>query len=399
MESTHDPDQLVSDLREVIAQGRKRIGLLVGAGAPISIKVEGEGGQKHSLIPGVDELTEHTVQNLEAKYQKAIEDIRMSLGRKVNIEDILSRLRLLERAIGDASFKEYDGAGYGEIAKAVCDQIGRIVGVDLPSGDNPYRDLVNWIDGTARPFGVEIFTTNYDLLFEDALERASSPYFDGFSGGARSFFDPVTVVNDDLPSRWTRLWKLHGSLGWKLTEERISRGYGKDASQLVYPDHLKFDQTQRQPYAALFDRLRQFLSEPDTILLCSGFSFRDPHITSVVRECLSANANTSMFALQYCNLDQESAAVTIGAAHPNFSVYAADGAVVGGVKGMWKIDEDAKQWSSIRQMYWRDHSLTLGDFTIFARFLALTKATRLVNPQRLATPEPSSEIPDASNVI
>jgi hypothetical protein len=32
--SIHNPDQYMANLRQIIAQGRKRVGLLVGAGAP-----------------------------------------------------------------------------------------------------------------------------------------------------------------------------------------------------------------------------------------------------------------------------------------------------------------------------------------------------------------------------
>ena len=35
--SVHNPDQYMASLRQIIAQGRKRIGLLVGAGAPADI--------------------------------------------------------------------------------------------------------------------------------------------------------------------------------------------------------------------------------------------------------------------------------------------------------------------------------------------------------------------------
>jgi len=35
--SIHNPDQYMASLRQIIAQGRKRIGLLVGAGAPAGI--------------------------------------------------------------------------------------------------------------------------------------------------------------------------------------------------------------------------------------------------------------------------------------------------------------------------------------------------------------------------
>lgn len=35
--SIHNPDQYMASLRQIIAQGRKRIGLLVGAGEPAGI--------------------------------------------------------------------------------------------------------------------------------------------------------------------------------------------------------------------------------------------------------------------------------------------------------------------------------------------------------------------------
>jgi hypothetical protein len=47
--------------------------------------------------------------------------------------------------------------------------------------------------------------------------------------GREPFFDPVSVSRSDLP-----------------------------ASHLVFPEHLKYDQTQKAPYAALLDRLRAF---------------------------------------------------------------------------------------------------------------------------------------------
>lgn len=60
METLHDPDRFMADLRQVLSQGRKRIGLLVGAGAPMSIKVDLHGNIAATgspLIPGVDELS------------------------------------------------------------------------------------------------------------------------------------------------------------------------------------------------------------------------------------------------------------------------------------------------------------------------------------------------------
>ncbi|KGG96087.1 hypothetical protein P245_06070 [Comamonas thiooxydans] len=68
---------------------------------------------------------------------------------------------------------------------------------------------------------------------------------------------------------------------------------------------MKYELTQKQPYSALFERLRQFLLTPDSILLTSGFSFRDAHICAVLDEALAMNANASVMAFQYMPLASE----------------------------------------------------------------------------------------------
>jgi hypothetical protein len=266
----------MADLRQILSQGRKRIGLLVGAGAPYALRVDASGHLSETgkpLIPGVDALTADVLADLGGAEAAAATAIQTELGKNANIETILSRIRLLETALGAAALSGLDGAGYGALGKAMCAKIGTIVGPTLPTERNAYNELVSWVSSTTRQHAVEIFTTNYDLLFEEAFERARVPYFDGFSGGNAPFFDPVTVAGDDLPARWSRLWKLHGSIGWALEGGAVVRGRGRSATQLIYPDHLKYDLTQKQPYSALFERLKRFLLTPDTLLLTTGFSF------------------------------------------------------------------------------------------------------------------------------
>lgn len=386
MDTFHNPDRFMSDLRQILSQGRKRIGLLVGAGAPLAIRVNGDGclsDTGNPLIPGVEELTRTVVAGLSGKQAVAVQIIIKDLGADANIETILSRIRLLHQALGTTTVNDLDGAAYGELGKAICGKIGAVVGADLPKERNAYTELIAWISGTLRTHAVEVFTTNYDLLFEEAFERSRAPYFDGFSGGSAPFFDAATVASDDLPSRWSRLWKLHGSIGWALENEAVIRGRGRDATQLVYPDHLKYDLTQKQPYSALFERLKRFLLTPDTLLMTIGFSFRDAHICAVLDEALVMNANTAVFAFQYQNLEQEAAACRLAFDRPNLTVYAADGAVVSGIPGKWRLGELPKNWEDIRASFWgaRKQSepsvFLLGDFTNFARFCALAQATDL----------------------
>lgn len=384
MQTFHNPDRYMSDLRQVLSQGRKRIGLLVGAGAPMSLRVDANGklhADGNSLMPGVEDLTNTSIASLTGNSKLAAEAIRSELGASANVETILTRVRLLQQALGPAKVHGLDSAGYRDLGAEICKKIGEVVGAPLPNERNAYTELVSWVSGTLRKHAVEIFTTNYDLLFEEGFERARAPYFDGFTGGSAPFFDPVSVASDDLPPRWARLWKLHGSLGWALEADRVVRGRGRGAAQLVYPDHLKYELTQKQPYSALFERLRQFLLSPDTLLLTSGFSFRDAHICAVLDEALAMNANASVLAFQYQGIDAEVAACKLAYDRPNLSVYAADGAVIGGIQGEWKPGEPPKNWDQIRATFWgkrkgsvRDAFL-LGDFSLFTRFCALAQAT------------------------
>ena len=346
----HNPDQYMASLRQIIAQGRKRLGLLVGAGAPASIY---RSGAVKPLIPAVADLTDMVLGALKAEYGKTLDAVRSEIENP-NIETILSRVRSLGGVIGTTKVHALDGEGHKKLSAAICKQIGTIVNQSLPDGPSPYTELVTWISGTDRDHPVEIFTTNYDLLFEQALERTRVPYFDGFTGACQPFFDPSSVATNDLPPRWARMWKLHGSLGWtpNARGEVIRTGQARD-SLLVFPEHLKYDQTQKAPFAALFDRLRAFLMTPDTLLIATGFSFADAHISARIDECLAANPSASVFAFQFKPLDQEAHACAIAGRRANMSLYSPDQAMINGIAAPWLPGElPTRDWGAIRATYW-----------------------------------------------
>lgn len=393
----------MADLRQILSQGRKRIGILIGAGAPLSIRVDANGSissEGSALIPGVDDLTNRVIEGLDGQFRTAADAIRSGLPKGGNIESILSRIRLLQQALGNTQVNGLDGEGYGLLGKCVCNDIGTIVSAKLPIDRCAYHELVSWISGTQRPHPIEIFTTNYDLLLEEAFESAKVPYFDGFTGGHAPFFDPVTVSGNDLPSRWSRLWKLHGSLGWRVDNGVVIRSGGYECAELIYPDHLKYDLTQKQPYAALFERLKHFLLQPDTLLLTAGFSFRDAHICAVLDESLAMNPNSAVFAFQFQNLASEDAACALALDRPNLSVYAADGAVISGVPGKWRPGDPPKNWSEIRASFWGPRwgkgapVFLLGDFSSFCRFCALSHSPDLMPTQQIVAPEASNIEPE-----
>ncbi len=379
----HNPDRYMVDLRQILSQGRKRIGLLIGAGAPVSLKVNADGKLDDAgepLIPDVARLTDAVINCLEQGDKTVIDALLPELGDKPNIETILTRVRRLSQAIGSAEVYGLNGDGYDGLAEKICNKIGEIVAPKLPAEPNAYTELISWIGGTHREHPIEIFTPNYDLLIEEAFERARLPYFDGFSGAHRPFFDAASISDDSLPARWSRLWKIHGSLGWQIEEDSIIRTGSREATKLIYPDHLKYDQITRQPYSSLFERLRKFLTTPDSLLLCTGFSFSDAHITSVLDEALAANAHTAILSFQFGQLSEAQAAIRIAQRRPNLSVYTRDGAVISGVQGKWQPGQPpTEEWASIRKTFWKygsegNEGFLLGDFAKLTRFFAQAPA-------------------------
>jgi len=399
----HNPDRYMVDLRQILSQGKKRIGILIGAGAPVSMTVDENGklcSSGNPIIPDVVRLTQSVLGALNEDDKKVLGILASDLGENPNIEIILTRVRKLSQAIGSAKLHGLNGAGYEAIAERICEHIGELVAAKLPDEANPYTEFISWIGGINRDYPVEIFSPNYDLLLEEAFERSHLPYFDGFSGSHKPFFDPTSVATDKLPPRWSRLWKIHGSLGWDVFGETVIRTGERNATKLIYPDHLKYDQISRQPYSALFERLKDFLTTPDSLLICTGFSFFDAHITAVLDESLEANRHTAIIAFQFKSLADEKYAVDLALKRPNLSVYANDGAVIHGIQGDWKPGEPPSDaWLDIRKTFWdgasaegQNPSFVLGDFARLARFFALSQASEFIQQNTLVDDAETVEV-------
>jgi hypothetical protein len=155
--SVHNPDQYMASLRQIIGQGRKRIGLLLGAGVPAGMSSPSGTG---SLIPAVAGLTSCVLDALDSKYGGALSAVKADL-KDPNIENILSRVRSLAGVIGTTPIHGLDGPGHKALSEAICSEIGKVVNQSLPAAPTPYSDFVNWISGAERENAVEVFTTNY----------------------------------------------------------------------------------------------------------------------------------------------------------------------------------------------------------------------------------------------
>ncbi|MHC1698983.1 MAG: SIR2 family protein [Geobacteraceae bacterium] len=344
---THCPYRQAMLLQQSLSSDKMRVAFLLGAGCPVSIRVpDGEGSKP--LIPDIQGLTSHVYSALEAseEYKKSIgvvvQRLKDSGKAQPNIEDILSHIRSLHEVAGNSIIDGLSKSDLGKLDETVCKITTEIVKAKLPKDITPYHQLATWIGGIKRTYPVEVFTPNYDLLMEQAFEERRVPYFDGFVGSRHTFFDLVSMENDVLPSRWARLWKVHGSINWWRTPkgdvERRNEIVPGDR-QMIYPSHLKYDQSRRMPYFAMIDRLRAFLTQGQAVLVTCGYSFADQHLNDVILQGLNGNPNAVCFGLLFGDRSSAAEAVLRASKNPNLSLLAADGAVLGTVERRWRSDE------------------------------------------------------------
>lgn len=343
----HDPLTHVTQLRQILAADKLSIGFFLGAGCPCAVRVKDDPkGPERPLIPDIRGLTAAVDKAMGVSkdharsYAKLIKAFTDDGEIAPTVEAMLNRIRALRDVAGkasvrDMSFDELDG-----LDKEICSQIRDIVTCDLPMAANPYHAMANFIK-THRYPSAEIFTTNYDVLIEQALERHEAPFFDGFVGSSRPFFDQRAIEDGEIPARWSRLWKLHGSINWrynKHTKAVVRSDKAQDGDDLlIHPSHMKYDESRRMPYFVMIDRLRTFLRRKDrpVALIIVGYSFRDQHLNEAIIESLKANASSACFALQFGDLAEYPAAIALAKDNPNLSLFARDKAIVRRRKGSW----------------------------------------------------------------
>ncbi len=391
--TTHDPVKHIKFLRQTLSQHKKPLGFFISAGCPLAVNMPKD---EWPLIPDVAKLTQYVTDELKSKtaqknyFDKLIDEVVLSEKDVSNIEDILSFLRgLKEVSIGN-SVRGFTRENLVELEKNICDKIVEKLEVNLPDKGTPYHKLAQWIS-IDREKPVEIFTTNYDLLLEEAFEDLSIPYFDGFVGSRQSFFDLRAVEDNLIPKHWTRLWKIHGSINWFQKENKevyrssLTRANGD--SYLIYPSHLKYEQSRKMPYLALIDQLNRFLRLPNSLMVISGYSFNDEHLNDTILSALKANPNSMVIALLYGTLtymdsgtliERYPQAIQLAQNRNNLALWSFDEAMIGTVRGKWKIPSEMENEDNLANCIEiilgtedsdEQHLLKIGDFSKFGDFL------------------------------
>ncbi|WP_138431924.1 SIR2 family NAD-dependent protein deacylase [Fodinibius saliphilus] len=391
----HDAFRQVAYIQEALSQNKKALGVFIGAGCPLSIRVnieeDEETGEFKSdpLIPDVAGLTKKVTSQLSSgekenpnAYDKLISQIKKDGIENPNIEDILSQIRALKQVVGTGKVRSFELEDLEALDSDICSLISEYVFKELPTKDSPYHNLAVWMRSIPRDKAVHLFTTNYDLLIEQALEESSCPYFDGFIGSRKAFFDIRTVEEESLlNARWSRLWKIHGSINWKLNQDGEvirSTDIDEDDNHLIYPSHLKYNQSRKMPYLAMLDRLKDFFNKQGAILCICGYSFSDDHINDIIVQGLQSNPTSMVFAFLYEELSSEryEDARKCAQRTPNLSLMAFDEAIIGRQQGCWHINDDEKLQDIPARVVRKEEDdeiesyyMKLGDFSKFGEFL------------------------------
>jgi hypothetical protein len=375
----HDPVNLAHELREQMATQERRIVFFLGAGASMA-----------AGLPGLIELTKIVGTGVKGSEKDSFEKIEKNIGSNANIESILNYVRILRELLGEDGSKIHEGitgSKAKELDIAICQEIYKSVSSPDLKKIAAHLTLGSWIRQAGRTHAVEIFTTNYDLILEMALEKYEIPYFDGFVGTIEPFFVPECVEADGTkqtegeypPKSWIRLWKLHGSIGWRVIRDaRGNESIVRNASSapipgtelVIYPSREKYMASRKLPFLSCMNRFRKSLISGECLLQVVGYSFGDQHLNEILRQGLRTNTRLTVNA--FIHSEPSTELVELAKAHRNLSVYARTSACLQGNHGLW-LPPSLKKPLGEQWPFWdeKKNEFLLGDFNAFAEFLDL----------------------------
>jgi hypothetical protein len=358
---SHDPSEYIRGIQQVLISDKKRIGFLFGAGSSLAEKSD-----KSLTVPAISKMTTEIIKivaKVEEKYEVALAEIKLELGdENFNIETILSNLEQKATFIGGGKLNTLEKTDFENLIIEIKKNVRTMVSVHQDGTKNivnteivnelVHSDFASWIGQAERKYPIELFTTNYDFLFELGLESKEVPYYDGFCGSLRPFFNPESVEDFSFLANQTKLWKIHGSLGWHFDKdtEKILRVNSDDNDILIYPSSLKYKDSKKQPYESLLDRLSNFIKQDDTILITCGYSWGDEHINSRIISALKTNTTSHVIGLlfdKYDKITSESSVSKLGLDNSKISLYGSRSAVIGCQFGEWVLKSEPTKEDTI----------------------------------------------------
>jgi hypothetical protein len=364
----HNPIEFATALSAKLASRSRHVCAFLGAGSAQACG-----------LPGVEQLQEKVVSALAPDVKEAFQ---RQLNER-NLEGALTRIRRIAALVSEKEI--FDGLTNDNamaLDAAVCKAIVNALDIQNASLEPVYQ-FAAWAARADYNLPVELFTVNYDLLLETALDHLRVPYFDGFVGTVRAGFHTGLVEGkagsdrEWMPSFFVRLWKMHGSVNWSWQEDRQIVRLGQpiaEGTAAIFPSDTKYEESRRVPLVVLQDRFRRALHEPETLVLVSGYSFSDAHLNDMIFDAAS-HCPRSEFQV-FCYSDIPEVLATHALTTPNLQVANGREAILGGVRGEWETPEDSPPG------LWVEDQFGLRDFTNLAAHLARS-VTRDGEPETL----------------
>ncbi|WP_052360590.1 SIR2 family protein [Oceanobacillus manasiensis] len=242
-----------------------------------------------------------------------------------NIEDYLNWLNTALKFLSDSGESDKNIKDYQDNFLMTKEALLKSINIDYKA-ENSVMDL--YIQFYNEIFSVRdnkdytpvnIFTTNYDLFNEVALEKTNIRYTNGFRGIINRAFDPsefnYRLVDDmnrykdkwSIVRKFVKLYKVHGSIDWFYDSNtqkvmQTSNSHHDTQNALIYPTINKHIETQQTPYSELFREFTINLQKSNSTLIVLGYGFPDQHINQLISQALS---NEDFTLIVFANLGEE----------------------------------------------------------------------------------------------
>ena len=232
------------------------------------------------------------------------------IRERVNIEEFVNVLTELARCkehtiypfIASWNMELLENAGRDfekirQFRKAIVKElVEKWVNLNDATSASYYKGLMRLAETLGS--NLRVFSLNYDLCVESACGRDN--VFTGFVHEENTrgrFWNDRLMIQDDNVSRPIRLYKLHGSVDWRLDNDRLVSYDSPDTCdnpddyQLIFGTENKLRYT--EPYLFLLSEFRKF-SFGAKLIVCIGYSFQDKHINSIIQHAFSNQTPTKV---------------------------------------------------------------------------------------------------------
>ena len=195
-----------------------------------------------------------------------------------------------------------------------------------PLIESIYAQVHTWYGGTPHPKKLsvwtqllnglraidpvlEIFTTNYDIVLEDAIQQAGIPTEIGLAsyreghGMQTHLWDPANRPETGL------LTKLHGSVDWRyLTEDVVvvrDAGFSGNRHKhcILYPGYK--GEPKEEPFRRFHEHLRRAVQgeyEPLVAAVFIGYAFRDDYINTLLSHLTPRTLRVCHYQVRACRM-------------------------------------------------------------------------------------------------